>query len=278
MVEVDLPEALQRFGKKLAVASLGAIEKKDGSYRVVHDGTHGVAVNSAIRVRDQIRSPGAGELRTLLQELQGPCFGLTGDVTRAHRLSKVATQDWGLQACKTGVGGPNKLWLNKVGTLGISSAAYHWSRLMSGIGRAAFCLLGRSEIYMLIYVDDILWLARVDKSGVERICMVIFVFVVLGLPFSWRKFMGSEEFGCVGFVLNVRECKLGLTISAASSVVGAVAESDPNRELCEDCRCQRSVGSLVMRWATSGPFLDQSTHGLQRWTTGDRIKCRVRLL
>ena len=50
MVEVDLPEALQRFGKKLAVASLGAIEKKDGSYRVVHDGTHGVAVNSAIRV------------------------------------------------------------------------------------------------------------------------------------------------------------------------------------------------------------------------------------
>ena len=45
---------------------------------------------------------------------------------------------------------------------------------MSGVGRAAFYLLGRSEIYMLIYVDDILWLARDDKSGVERICMVVF--------------------------------------------------------------------------------------------------------
>ena len=44
-------------------------------------------------------------------------------------------------------------------------------------------------------------------------------------------------------------------ISAASSVnVGAVAESDLKRELCEDCRCQCSVGSPVIRVDGAGPL------------------------
>ena len=109
MVEVTTQEAQRHFGDKLAVASLGAIEKKDGSYRVVHDGTHGIAVNSAMHVRDQLRSPCAGELRTVLPEMLGPCVGLTGDVKHAHRLAKIAPDDWGLQACKTGVGGQHKV-------------------------------------------------------------------------------------------------------------------------------------------------------------------------
>ena len=178
MVEVTTAEARAQFGKQLAVASLGALEKKDGSYRVVHDGTNGITVNSAIRVRDQIRSPGAGELRAALQELPGQCFGLTGDVERAHRLVKIAAADWGLQACKTGVGGSDKLWLKLVGTFGISSAAYHWSRLMSGLGRAAFYLLGKREIFMLVYVDDLLWLAHNDKDSVQMVCLVIFFLCV----------------------------------------------------------------------------------------------------
>ena len=86
------------------LASLGAIEKQDGTYRVIHDGTHGVGVNSAIRMRDQVRSPTAGDVRTAMRVLQHAHFGLTGDVSRAHRLVKVAEEDWGLQACRTGVG------------------------------------------------------------------------------------------------------------------------------------------------------------------------------
>lgn len=104
MVEMRWEEARERF-PDLVVASLGAIEKKDGSYRVIHDGTHGIKVNSRIRVRDQLRNPTAGDLRTLLQVLPGAFFALTGDVKRAHRLVRVAEQDWGLQACRTGVRG-----------------------------------------------------------------------------------------------------------------------------------------------------------------------------
>ncbi|CAE7173456.1 unnamed protein product [Symbiodinium pilosum] len=156
MVEMEEGEARQNFGERLAVASLGAIEKKDGACRVVHDGTRGIAVNSAVRVRDQLRSPSAGELRTVLQELPGQCFGLTGDV---------------------------------VGTFGISSAAYHWSRLMSGLGRAAFYLLGRTEIYMLIYVDDLLWLVRVSQKGIEKVpraIALIFKFLAEALSGTGR--------------------------------------------------------------------------------------------
>ena len=136
MVEMDVSEAKARYGNRLAVASLGAIEKKNGTYRVVHDGTHGIGINPRIKVRDQLKSPGAGDVRAVLQEMPGCFFALTGDVARAHRLVKVAEQDWGLLACRTAEG--DKLWLNKVGSFGISSAAYHWSRLMSGLGRAVY--------------------------------------------------------------------------------------------------------------------------------------------
>ena len=134
MVEVTTAEARAQFGKQLAVASLGALEKKDGAYRVVRDGANGITVNSAIRVRDQIRSPGAGELRRCAARATWAMLW------RAHRFVKIAAADWGLQACKTGVGGRDKLWINKVGTFGISSAAYHWSRLMSGLGLCSFLL------------------------------------------------------------------------------------------------------------------------------------------
>ena len=50
MLQLDLAEAQARFGEQLAVASLGAIEKKNGTFRVVHDGTHGVGINPGSRL------------------------------------------------------------------------------------------------------------------------------------------------------------------------------------------------------------------------------------
>ena len=70
-------EAQRRFGDKLYIASLAVIEEKD-KVRVVHDGTNGVQVNNRIRVRDQVRSPGAGELQALLRERQEVGGGRNG--------------------------------------------------------------------------------------------------------------------------------------------------------------------------------------------------------
>ena len=153
MMEVTCEAAIAKYGERLAVASLGAIEKKDGTYRVVHDGTHGVGVNSAIRIRDQARSPSAGELQQAMRGMPGIFFALTGDVKRAHRLVKVAEEDWGLQACRTNANGPGQFWLNLVGTFGVSSAAYHWARLMAGLGRLGYYALGKAGVQQLVYVD-----------------------------------------------------------------------------------------------------------------------------
>ena len=101
MLKMPMSEAVKKFERNLAIASLGALEKRDGSYRVIHDATHGLDVNSAIRMRDQVPTATDGELRALLQTEPGVTFGLTGDVQRAHCLVKVDPLDRGRQACRT---------------------------------------------------------------------------------------------------------------------------------------------------------------------------------
>ncbi|CAE7480211.1 unnamed protein product, partial [Symbiodinium pilosum] len=45
---------------KIRVASMGAIEKPDGSVRPIHDGTHGVLVNNGVRLLNHVSVPGPG--------------------------------------------------------------------------------------------------------------------------------------------------------------------------------------------------------------------------
>ena len=80
-------EAGARF-PDLVVASLGAQrkDKPDGvvSARVLFDGTHGLAVNTRTRIRDQERSPIAADLERAMKEkaeLDQPTFALTADVS-----------------------------------------------------------------------------------------------------------------------------------------------------------------------------------------------------
>ena len=70
MLELPEEEARRRYGSRLAIAALGVVEERD-KIRVVHDGSHKVHVNHRIRVRDQVRCPGSGELRALILERAG---------------------------------------------------------------------------------------------------------------------------------------------------------------------------------------------------------------
>ena len=67
------------------------------------------------------------------------------------------------------------MWLNCVGSFGIPSAALHWARLMSGVQRATMHLLGQNLLFMLTYVDHILWLAK-GKEAKEAIAVVLLFF------------------------------------------------------------------------------------------------------
>lgn len=100
---------------------------------VIHDGSKHVRVNNRIRPRDQLRSPGAGELRSQLREKRGssrPLWARADDVAKAHRRIKLKESDWGYQACRLD---PDHVWVNCVGTYGVASAAYYWSRAAAAI-------------------------------------------------------------------------------------------------------------------------------------------------
>ena len=186
MREYDDHEAKKIYGENLFIAAL-AVVKEPGKIRVVHDGSNVVRVNHRIRPRDQTRSPGAGDLRRILRDRAAAgskMFAIAGDISKAHRRIKIREQDWGFQACRLEHG---KTWVNCVGTYGMGSAAYWWARSAAAmLIRLPHYLLGPDLLLeLLLYVDDFLILARTGPQ-VEAAGFLIFVFVVLGVPFSWR--------------------------------------------------------------------------------------------
>ena len=80
-------------------------------------------------------------------------FALTADVKEAHRQIPVARGDWRLLGCRVRPG--TCVCVNTVGTFGISSASYYWSRVGSGIGRLTQGVVGSSAtIWIMLVADD----------------------------------------------------------------------------------------------------------------------------
>ena len=176
-------------GDRLWVAPLGAIQKNETTSMVVHDGTHGVQVNTEVRPRDQVRMPGPGEARVILEKAsleQDTYFMLSADVSKAHRRFLNREQDWGMQACRTQA---DQFWVNRVGTFGVGSACYWCLRLAALLARAAASIAGRARIWQLLFADDLLWTAAGPRKF-EEILLMILVWECFGTPFAWLKTKG----------------------------------------------------------------------------------------
>ena len=214
MVEVEEGEARSKYGDRLRIAALAALEKTDHTFRVVHDATHNVGVNSQIKVEDQLRYPGPSEIKMAMQALDPPTFVLAADIARAHRLVLVREEDWGYQACRTRVGDggepSGRIWLNTVGTFGVTSASYHFTRLFAAVVRCAQSLLARRDSCQLTYVDDLLFMAK-GIGGLAAIWVALLFLMVVGTPFSWHKFQGGARAEWIGFQVDVGARVLGMT-------------------------------------------------------------------
>ena len=214
MVEMEEEEVRRKYGSELRVAALAALEKTDHTFRVVHDATHNVGVNAQIKVEDQLRYPGPSEIKLAMQALFPLTFILAEDIARAHRLVLVREEDWGYQACRTGVGDSgepsSKIWLNTVGTFGVTSASYHFTRLFAAVSRCAHSLLARRDSCQLTYVDDLLFMAN-GLGGLAAVWIALLFLMVVGTPFSWRKFQGGARAEWIGFQVDVAACELGMT-------------------------------------------------------------------
>ena len=111
-------------------------------------------------------------------------FVVAGDVSKAHRRIKIRKEDWGYQACRLRAW---KVWLNRVGTYGMTPAFYHRARASAAaIVRLTHYLLGaRYPLELLLYSDDFVFAAD-TKPQVEAIGLAIFFMALIGIPFRWK--------------------------------------------------------------------------------------------
>ena len=107
MVKMSLEEARQLYpGQGLQLAALGAVPKDPGweDIRVVHDGTHGIALNKEIKQPNRMTFPQFDDLeacvRTFREGGDRERFLLAFDIKAAHRLVPVRKEDWGRQGCR----------------------------------------------------------------------------------------------------------------------------------------------------------------------------------
>ena len=212
-------EARSRY-PDLVVASLGAQRKqKPGgkvTARVLFDGTHGLCVNSKTRLRDQERAPIAADLKRSMREkskIGELTFALSADVTEAHRQVPIHPDDWHLLGCQVSPGGD--VFVNTVGTFGIASASYYWSRVAAAVGRLVQYLSAyTSTSWHMLVADDYL----LESGGPEyRIGLLLFFVLcaVVGVPLSWHKTCGGDTLVWVGFELQLRSRCVGISARRA---------------------------------------------------------------
>ncbi len=220
MVKMSVGSARQRWGEKLTIAALGAIEKSDDTFRIIFDASNKVCLNHRIRVQDQVRMPVWQDIAKYLETFSagaGVRFCLTFDVSHAHRQIPVREEDWGYLACRAEEGSvdditdQHEVYINTVGTFGVGSAAYWWSRLAAVIARA-WLGIGADvwESYFLMYVDDGWATALGPGFAVPLLALMLFL-GALRVPLSPRKTRGGTEVDWVGYRINVKESLLGVT-------------------------------------------------------------------
>ena len=120
---------------------------------------------------------------------------LKGDVSKAHRRVKNRESDWALQACR--LDDPDKVYLNKVGTFGIGSAAYWWHRLFAGLARISMHSSQRgAEFWQLVFADDVVWMTQGPCAHL-LILMALLILKVYARPLQKQSLRGaSKSNGC----------------------------------------------------------------------------------
>ena len=143
------------------------------SARVLFDGSNGIPVNRRARTRDQERAPIAADLKRAMREKSKTgqkTFALSGDVSEAHRQVPIAECYW--HPLGSQIQPASTVYVNKVGTFGVASASYKWSRARGG------------RLFLL------------EASGpCYRAALVIFFLLCssLNVPLSWIKTAGGRH-------------------------------------------------------------------------------------
>ena len=225
MKEYKDDELVRLYGSNIAISPLAVLVESAEKFRVLHDGTHKTRVNHRVRCRDKLRSPGVREKHVQLRinRKSGDIpISILGDFSRAHRLVKIASDEWAMLSCKLR---PNTTWVNCVGTFGISSAAYWWSRLSGALIRMVFGILADDwPMEVLLFADDVDFEAVNERERVA-VVLAIFLMLVFGSPMKNAKFRGGFRVQWIGLYFDNKLYSLGLSPSRAQWLVTWIKEA-----------------------------------------------------
>ena len=123
---------------------------------------------------------------------------MVGDIAKAHRRYKHAAKEHGYLACQVDAkeevpGDPasQTVYINKVGTFGLSCASYWWTRIAACGLRLTYHLLGPGfPLDLLLYADDLEAMGR-GPRGRRGIPLSYLFLATLGYPFKWAKTRGG---------------------------------------------------------------------------------------
>ena len=180
------------------------------------DATHHVQVNNAIKYQDQLEYPGPGDAAALVEHSRlskEACFAISADIQAAHRLVLIRKKDWRLLCCRAHSESP-VVWVNCVGTFGVSSASYWWSRLFALVGRLVTAVLKQSPNLQIVYADDL----HILVWGPHKflwLWMMIATYEIVGTPFGYHKFKGGLEIPFVGYELDYFRKTIGISLKRA---------------------------------------------------------------
>ena len=244
---------------RLLVAAMGAILKPSGDVRPLHDATHGVRLNNNIVIGDRLEVPGPAEIVETVSQARrdrGVPFSISADISKAHRRAKVRRCDWPLLGCRS-TSTSKVVWLNCVGTFGVSSAAILWARLFGCVGRWVLRVMGRLWNIQIVYVDD-LHIVVVGPDKYVVLWMILAAYELLGTPFSYKKFHGGVECEFVGYWLSYRESAAGISSKRTRWVTDWIDSAEANNWYVTGRRFAEFLGRLnfvsrVLTWVK--PFL-----------------------
>ena len=230
MLPTTLAEAKMEYGEEaVLVAAMGAIQKPDGTVRPLHDGTHGIGLNNKIKILDRLEVPGPEEiieLVALAAESREAAFCLSADISQAHRCVLIRKSDWARLACRA-KSDSRTLWLNCVGTFGVSSTAYWWTRLFACVGRWVLRILDKRQTMQLAYVDDV-HLLCMGPQKFMALWMSILAYEIMGTPFAYHKFRGGLNVEYVGYQMEYDRQVAGISKKRAEWVINWINDAERN--------------------------------------------------
>jgi hypothetical protein len=245
----------------VAVAAVGAVEEANDEVRFTHDGTHGVLLNHEIRPRDYAKNPVGTDARRLMEVVSKERLGrvvlsIVFDVSKAHRRILIDERDWGLMGCtceETPPQAPEDPFdFNRVGTYGMGSASYWWSRMGTLIVRAMHYILGeRWAAYMLLYVDD----GKATAFGPHlytSLVLAVATFVIFRFPLKWEKTGGGLSFDYVGYHMDWETFRIGINIKRAAWLTSWCRDVVRRGVIC-----RQELAEVMGRWVFVGRVLDE---------------------